>query len=218
MKLHTKSKNQLWAKAALGLCLLGGAGWVSAPPARAADSVTIGILDEAKLGKGYTKYSAELDTLSKRAAAYDAQLDAREVLDDAQGKRFDELIAKPNRTDAEETEFQNLVAAGTTRRKDRDALIGKAQRTPEEEARLKGTQDNMKANTNAVRHLEDDLFQQLKTTENETNQKYIDLANEVVKKVAVDKKLTVVLRKDAVVWSVPSVDITDEVLSRLNKS
>jgi Skp family chaperone for outer membrane proteins len=218
MKLLTTSQNGLWTKAALGLCLLAGA-WAGsgATPARAADAVTIGVLDEAKLGKGYVKYSAELDTLNKRAATFDAQLDAREVLDEAQGKRFDELIAKPTRTPAEETEFQNLIAVGASRRKDRDALIGKAERTAEEEARLKGTQDNMKANANAVRRLEDDLFQDLKSSENATNQKYIDMANEMVKKLAVEKKLTLVLRKDAVVWAVPSVDITDEVLSRLNK-
>ena len=35
--------------------------------------------------------------------------------------------------------------------------------------------------------------------------------------VAADKKLLVVLRKDAVAWVSPSVDITEEVLKRLNR-
>ena len=196
-----------------------GSGWItgSVTPAQAADGITAGVLDETRLGKGYVKYSDELSTLNKRASAFDTQLDAREVMSDADGKRFDALIAKPTRSAPEEDEFQKLVTAGIARRKERDALIGQASRTPEQEARLKESEASMKANVPAVRRLEDELFQNLKSSEEATHQKYIELANAMVQKVAVEKKLTVVFRKDAVVWFAPAIDITDEVLSRLNK-
>jgi Skp family chaperone for outer membrane proteins len=219
MKLKNHSrKTSLFSKVVLGFCLMGGS-WIagSSTPARAADAITVGVLDETRLGKGYNKYSAELDTLNKNASAYDAQLDAREVMNEADGKRFDELISKTTRTPAEEDEFQKLVTAGTARRKERDKLIGQAARTPDEEKRLQESQAFMKANIPAVRRLEDDLFQTLKTTEEATHQKYIGFANEMVKNVAVEKKLTIVFRKDAVVWFAPAIDITDEVLNRLNK-
>lgn len=213
MKLQNKA---LYIKAILSLCAIIGA-FTSTTVARAADAVVVGVLDESKLGKDFVKYRSELDDLSKRAVVYDAQLDAREVLSDAEGKRFDELIAKKTRTPAEETEFQALIKTGADRRKDMSGLIGKAQRTPDEETRLKTVQSSMLTNKAAVRRLEDDLFQDLKNIEDATNKKYIDMANEMVRKVAVEKKLTVVFRKDAIVWFAPAVDITEEVLTRLNR-
>lgn len=212
-------KQTMWNKFALALCVAAGALSIGgASPAQAADKdVAVGVLDEAKLGKDYAKFRDALAALNERAVAYDKQLDAREVLDETQSKRFDELIAKKNRTPAEETEFNNLVKVGTDRRTDLNGLAGKAARTPDEETRLKLFQGYMKTNTVVVRRLEDDLFQELKTTEEATNKTYIDLANAMVQKVAGEKKLTLVFRKDAVVWFAPAVDITDEVLTRLNR-
>jgi Skp family chaperone for outer membrane proteins len=209
---------KVWKRAALLACVMAAGFFTSqTAPAQAADPVTVGVLDESKLGKDFVKYRSDLDDLNKKATAYDSQLDAREVMTDAEGKRFEELLKKPTRVAAEETEFQNLFKTGSDRRRDLNALIGKATRTPEEDARMKEVQGYMNANKAAVRRLEDDLFQELKTAEDATNQKYIDMANEMVKKVAVEKKLTIVLRKDGVVWAVPAIDITEEVLSRLNR-
>ena len=126
--MKNQSKKLSLVKVVIGLCTFGGAWLISnVTPAHAADPITIGVLDEGRLGKGYTKYAAELDTLQKRAAVLDAYLDARQVLNETEGKRFDELIAKRNRAGADETEFQKLVEVGSTRRKNRIALVGKAE-------------------------------------------------------------------------------------------
>ena len=44
------------------------------------------------------------------------------------------------------------------------------------------------------------------------------MANDVIALIAADKKLALVVRQRAVVWSAPTMDITNEVLSRLNKT
>jgi Skp family chaperone for outer membrane proteins len=217
MKFQTKSKKALGAKIVFGLCLFVGAlsGSV-ATPARAADAVTIGVLDEAKLGENYTKYQSELKDILNQGGVYQTQLDARPALNEAEGKRYDELVKK-TRNPAEETEFQGLVKTGSDRLKDANDLAGKAQRTPDEENRLKSVQSNMKANDNIKLGLEDYFVDLLGKQRDAVSKKYLDLADDAVRKIAVDKKLTIVLRKDAVVWNAPVLDITDEVLSRLNK-
>jgi Skp family chaperone for outer membrane proteins len=218
MKLEKKKTSWSGLKTAILACALVGAGMSQTAPARAADNnITVGILDESRLGEGYTKYRGEVDALNKRAADLDAQLDAREVMNDADGKRFDALIFKKPRTTAEDNELQSLIKTGTERRKDRDSLVAQAARTPDQEARLKAMQDNMKANAAVVRRLEDELFQGLKADEEETDKKYIGIANEMVQKLAQEKKLSVVFRKGAVVWFAPAIDLTDEVLARLNR-
>nr|AUN36515.1 hypothetical protein [uncultured bacterium] len=77
-------------------------------------------------------------------------------------------------------------------------------------------QDYQKNNAKVADSLEDTAFQALRVQQEATDKKYIENANAMVQKVAVDQKLTVLLRKDAIVWSTPTVDITDEVLKRLN--
>lgn len=214
-----KKKNQWFSPQVLLLaCALAGAGLSQVAPAHAADNgITVGILDESRLGEGYTKYRNEVDALNKRAADLDAQLDAREVMNEADGKRFDALITKKPRTTMEDNELLALVKIGSERRKERDTLVAQAARTPDQEARLKAMQDNMKANAISVRRMEDDLFQGLKVDEEETDKKYIGIANEMVQKLAQEKKLTMVFRKGAVVWFSPAIDLTDEVLARLNR-
>lgn len=211
-----RSVKSLSAKFALGLCLLSSLGLTgSLTSARAADAVTVGVLDETKLGKGYTKYQNEMAENEKRVDVYQAQLNSRRALNDVEGKRFDVLVK--TRTAAEEGEFQTLVKTGTDRMKAATDLSGQAQRTPEQEAKLKEIQGYMKVNDSAALYLEDYFTGLLRTQDDTTTKKYLDVADEMVKKVAVDKKLTLVLRKDAVVWYATAVDITDEVLSRLNK-
>ena len=216
MKLQ--NKRTIWTKVGLSLCVVTGTTFTGViTPARAADPVVIGVLDESKLGKDYVKYRSELDDLTRRADVLDKQLAARNVMNETEAKRFDKLILQTTRTPAEETEFQALIKVGADRNVDLTGLIGKAQRSADEEARLKLFQGYVKTNTSALRRLEDDLMQDLSTKGDAANKKYLDLANDMVKKVAIDKKLTVVLPRDAVIWFTPTLDITEEVLSRLNR-
>lgn len=182
-----------------------------------AQAPAIGVLDEDKLAEGYTKYRDAALDLDKQAKELDAQLDARELLNETEGRRFDELIVKDKRNAGEETEFQNLLKAGAGRRAENAGLIGKAARTDAESARLKALTDQAQINASAVDALENGLFDTMKKRQQSLEDDYTNRANQVIQQVAADKKLALVWRKRAVIWSAPSTDITSEVLTRLNK-
>lgn len=204
--------------AAFGACTMALGLAFSAPSAHAADPITVGVLDEIKLGDGYTKYRNAVDELNQRAKKLEEQLRAREALNETEGKRFDELIGKPTLSAEETTEFDTLIKTGLERNKTYIDLAGKATRTADEEKVIKDVEAYKKANEVVLNRLEDGMFRDLQTRERATDKEYIEKANLEVQKVAADKKLLVVLRKDAVAWFSPSVDITDEVLKRLNTS
>ena len=190
---------------------------LAAPAVHAADPITIGVLDEVKLGDGYTKYRNAVDELNQRAKKLEEQLRAREVLNAEEGAKFDEYIGKATLTEEETKAFDDLIKLGMDRRKRYLDLQGKAERTEEDNQLLKDVETNRKSNEAVLNRLEDGMFKDLQARERATDQEYIDKANLEVQKVAADKKLLVVLRKDAVAWVSPSVDITEEVLKRLNR-
>lgn len=201
----------------LAACLLAGGLAANAPTVRAADPVVkIGVLDEAKLGEGYTKYRSEMEDLDRRAKLVQLQVGARRFLAPAEGARLDELAKKTTRTPVEETDYQALVKLGSERITRYNVLSGQATLSEDEKKSFKDMQDYQKANLKIANDLEDSAFQVLRVQQEATDKKYIDNANAMVQKVAVDQKLTVLLRKDAIIWSTPTVDITDEVLKRLN--
>lgn len=210
-----KSRKQVWA--ALAACALSFGLFAGTAPVQAADPVNVGVLDEMKLGEGYVKYRTAVDELTQYAQKLEARLQAREVLNATEAKKFDELIGKSKPSSEESAELEALVKAGGERRRKYTELAGKAERSAEEDQFLKDVQADIKTNEEAVNRLEDTMFEELKARERETDKEYIDKANREVQKVATDKKLTAVLRKDAVAWFAPTVDITDEVLKRLNK-
>lgn len=211
-------KQTKWRKivVAIGACAMAFGFCAVAPQTRAADAPNIGILDEVRLGDGYIKYRTAVDELNQRAKKLEEQLRARAVLNETEGKRFDELFNKPEPTEKETAELDSLIKAGVERGKTYIDLSGKVGRTPEEDKLIKDIETSKKANEAVLSRLEDSMFQDLQTRERATDKKYIELANIEVQKVASDKKLAAVLRKDAVAWFAPSVDITDEVLKRLN--
>ena len=213
MKLGTKKTK---FGGLLVACLMAAGMITGAPVARAADAINIGVLDETRLGEGYTKYRTAMDDLTRRAEASDIQIIARRFLDAAQGKRFDELAQTKARTEKEESEFQAIVKSGGERAKQYSELMGTPTKTPQQTADFTKWQEYQKDNALAAEKMDIEAFQYLKTQQQSTDKLYIENANAMVQKVAVDKKLTVLLRKDAIIWSTPTVDITDEVLRRLN--
>lgn len=204
-------------KTAFFACAMAFGLALTTPAAHAADPVTVGVLDEIKLGDGYTKYRNAVDELNQRAKKLEEQLRAREVLDATEGAKFDEYISKATLTEEETKAFDELIKLGLDRRKQYIDLSGKAERTEAESQLLKDVEANRKNNEAVLNRLEDGMFKDLQARERATDQEYIEKANLEVQKVAADKKLSVVLRKDAVAWFSPSVDITDEVLKRLNR-
>ncbi|MBV9868012.1 MAG: OmpH family outer membrane protein [Abitibacteriaceae bacterium] len=211
MHLQKYQQNGLKVKliSALALCWIG---WVG----HAAQAQAIGVVDEEKLGQNYTKYKTAVSDIEKRAQGLDGQLSARLLLNTDESKQFDTLIAKPTRTAAEEADLKKLVDAGTARQTEYNGLLGTVTKSDKDKARMKELETQAESNKASLQHLQDDLYAKMKQEQESTDKQYTDRANTVIKQVAEDKKLALVVRKVAVVWSADSTDITDEVLKRLN--
>jgi Skp family chaperone for outer membrane proteins len=183
----------------------------------AAQALAVGIVDEDRLAEGYSKYKQAVEALDTRAKDLDRQLEARELLTDTEGKRFDDLITKDAPTDAEKKELETLIDSGGGRRAEYMSLMGKATRTEADNNRMKELSGQSSANSLAVRSIQDKLYDQIKKKQESIDTDHTNRANQVIQQVAADRKLTLVWRKRAIIWNAASIDITGEVLTRLNR-
>lgn len=208
-----KTKYRFTWLAALGLFL----GLASISPVRAQNTI-VGVVDEDKLADGYKKYKDIVDQIDKRAQKMDQQIPAREFLNDDEGKNFDTLMMKNPISDADQKTLDALVKTGMDRRTSFMSIIAKPNRSDAEAANMKSMQDQMTKNGPAVRALSEGLLAAIRKQQDDTDAEYTGRANQVVAQVATEKKLALVVRKRAVVWSSDAIDITADVLARLNKA
>ena len=187
-------------------------------PAQAqAQTLQVGVVDEDKLADGFKKYADAVAAIDKRAQDLDAKIPAREFLSQEEGKTFDAIIVNLSPSAAQSAQLDDLVKTGTARRAEYLGLVGKAVRTPEETARMKVLQDYSTQNTQQLQKLSEQLLQGVRQQQDATDKQYTDQANTVVAQVAQDKKLLMIVRKKALIYSADAVDITQDVLNRLNK-
>lgn len=182
-----------------------------------AQAVSIGIVDEDRLASGYTRYREALVSLDKQAQEMDTRLQARELLDPVAAARFDALVLKETRSQADETELSNLEKKGNGLRAELMGLNGKVDRSQADIKRLEELNGASQLSAGAVQALSDKLFESYKARQTKIDNENTDRANKVIQQVAADKKLSLVWRKRAVIWNAPALDITDAVLTQLNK-
>ena len=188
----------------------------AAPIAHAQPAPTVGIVDEDKLADGFKAYQTAIAEVDKRAQGLDAKIPAREYLNEGEGKVFDGLVVLPALSPAQQTQLDGFVKTGNDRKAEFLGLIGNANRTPANNARLKELQDIATKNSPELQRLSQNLLEAIRKQQDDVDKSYTDKAQSVVIQVAAEKKLLVVIRKKAVVWSADSVDITEDVLKRLN--
>ena len=206
--------SRLW----IGMLMVLSLGWMGATGH--AQNAALGVVDEDKVGDKYDQFIKAITGLDEQARKLDRdKMPAREFLDEAQGARFDILVIKSVAgvlKANEEAELQGLVDSGTKRREEWTGLLSLANKNGKE-ARIKELQDLAAKNSSAVTKIANDLFDAIKKRQEEIERQYTDRANDIIKQVAAEKKLAMVMRKKAVVWNSPDVvDITDEVIKRLN--
>jgi len=211
--MQLRMRNGWKALSLLAACAMGLA-FVS--PARA--QTAVGVVDEDALADKYVAYKKALEDIDKRAKDIDRQLEARELLSPDEGKRFDDLILKSPRAAADEGQLQTLVTTGADRRAQYLALIGQNNRTADQEAKIKQFLEYSKSNDSPLKVLSDKLFGKIRDEQDAAEKKFTDQANAVIGEVAKKKGLKLVVRKRALVWNDDSVDITNDVIDRLNKS
>lgn len=188
------------------------------PAIAQAQNVQIGVVDEVKLGDGFKKFADAMGALMKLKDGLDTKLQAREYLTPDEAKTFDPAIVKGAKPGAPaNTALDALVKTGQDRRTEYNGLIGKAVRSPEENTRMTLLASYASTNRVPLGALADQLTQQLRDEDSDTSKQYTDQASTVISQVANDRKLLIVVSKSATLYTLPSVDITDEVLRRLNK-
>ena len=189
----------------------------AAPVAQAqASAPTIGVVDEDKLADGFKAYQTAISDVDKRAQGLDAKIPAREYLNEGEGKVFDSLIVMPALSAAQQTQLDGLVKTGNDRKAEFLGLIGNANRTPDNNKRLSELQAIATKNSPDLQRLSQNLLEAIRKQQDDVDKSYTDKAQSVVIQVAAEKKLSIVIRKKAAVWSSDSIDITQDVLKRLN--
>lgn len=185
-----------------------------------AQNLPLGVVDEDKLAEGYKAYRDAVQKVDASAQELDRRLTSRELLNDTEVKRFDELIVKDKDTltAAEEGELTNLVKTGADRRAEYIRLVGTATRTAEQNARIKELESTSQKNAPSLQRMQDTLFSAVKKQQDAIDKQYTDHANQVIEQIAGEKQLVLVVRKRAVVWNSDKIDITAAVLERLNKA
>lgn len=185
---------------------------VQAQPAQ----IKVGVVDESKVGDEYTKLKDTLARYDTLAQTLQTQLNGRLMLTDEEGKQFDQLIMKDNPSTDDQAALKKLVDTGTGRFNENQGLVGKATRTDAENARMKELQNIAQQAQVSSERIEDALLSKIKEKQKKEVDALVSAADDVISQVANAKGLTVVFRKDAVVWNAPSVDITADVLKQLN--
>jgi len=145
---------------------------------------------------------------------------ANKLLTPDEFKQLADLKAKPKQTDAEQKKIEELLALSKQREQEFQALQQKQDSTDADKARLKELQEQ-------IDKTDASLKEELARYRSEVAQKTVELSKQVVQdieavvaSIAKEKGLAMVFAKSVgeytfVVYS--NVDITDEVLKRLNK-
>ena len=102
--------------------------------------MTVGVVDEDKLAESYKAYQTAIADVDKRAQGLDSKIPAREYLNETEGKAFDSIIVLPTLAASQQTQLDGLVKTGNDRKVEFLGLIGKSNRTPADDARLKELQ------------------------------------------------------------------------------
>ena len=218
----SNSMNRFRLRAPLAGALLAlsfsGALAAARPTPAHAQAMTIGVVDEDKLADGFKKYADAVAAIDKSAKALDDKIPAREYLTDAEARTFDTLITKSIAPTAPANPaLDALVRTGLDRRAKYQGLVGKAVRSDQENADMNVLQGYATQNRAALSALSDQLLQLVRQQQDDTDKTYTNQANSVVAQVAQSRKLSMIIRKKALIYSSDAVDVTAEVLNQLNK-
>ena len=189
----------------------------AATPSAHAQAPTIGVLDGVKVNDNFTKLKAAMEAIDKQKQTLRAQLDGRIFMAEADTRRFDALMVKAKRSDAENAELNKLVKSGTDRGVEYNALLGKAAKNDADKARTKSIEDEAQRTVTTFQDIVNKVDEGVRKEEETTENSYRDQIVKVVEQVAGEKKLVLVVGKQAIAWNSATIEITDEVLTRLNK-
>jgi Skp family chaperone for outer membrane proteins len=204
--------------AAFGLSMLAPLSAPVSRPALAQNAPVIGVVDAGKINQSFTKLKTALEAIDKRKETLRTQIDGRVFLAEADAKRFDELILKASRTPDEESALNALAKKGNDRRGGFNALIAKEKKSDDDNKKIKEFEDESAKSAEALQRVVAQIDKVVSNQEIETEDQFRAQIVKAVEEVATGKKLLVVVGKQAVAWSSATVEITDDVIARLNQA
>ena len=183
----------------------------------------IGSADANTLFTEYDKRKQSYQELETLQAKLEAQLELRNgnrLLTDEEFKTLLDLEAKPQKQDADKQKIEELRALSKQRDQELQALQQKQDATEEEKAKRRELENRLKSVNEALQQDKGKFEKELNTKFLEVNQEVTKDIEAAVAAVAKDEGLAIIFNKsfgaaEFVLYS--SVDITDDVLKKLNK-
>jgi len=210
--------------AALVLALILG---VSAGSALAADAKAagpqFGTVDVERAFNEYEKKKQLDEQLMTSAEQARQKLELRStnrLLTADEFKQLADLRTKPKQDDADKKKIDEILALSKQREQELQTLQQKQDSTDAEKARLKELQDQLNGSDASLKEDTSKYQTELRTQQVDLSRQVMQEVEVAVAAIAKDKGLSLVFNKSAgepglVIYS--SMDITDEVLKRLNK-
>jgi outer membrane protein len=200
----------------LGALIIGAA---SAAPASAAAAETprFGVVDMDRVAGEYRQMHELNQQFQDFQRDQERQLQERHktrLLTEAEGQEYADMSATAAPTDANRKRVQELEALSGTREQRLLELRQKKELTAEEEAEAKQWADLYEKSMTELTSLQAELQASRVAKYEELSKVVADNVTNAVKSVAEEQKLTLVLRKDAVLYG--GTDITEAVLTKLN--
>lgn len=207
--------------AIFALAALCATSWMNAATkplaAQPAAAITVGVVDDEKVSEKYDKYNAAFDALKKRGDDIEELANTRALLKDDEATGYEPLITKAAPTADELIKIAAFTKTANERRNEYRDLNGKVAKTEADTKRIKELSDLFASNNTKSDTLYKKLRLDLDGQVEAARKLYSDNVKKVVGDVAKERKFTIVVMASSTMWSVPAVEITDEVLKRLNK-
>jgi len=182
----------------------------------AADS-TWGVVDMARVGADYKGMRDLNDQFQQFQIEQEKKLELRHktrLLLDEERQEFLDLSQVAAPTEARVQRLQELENLSDERERRRFELRKQEERTEAEEAELKELDELYDKRMEEIAALQADVQQSRLAKYEELSKLVTESVSKAVKAVAEQRKLTIVVRKETVLFG--GVDITDDVLAELN--
>lgn len=177
----------------------------------------IGYLDLQRVAEEYEeakKGQAELSQMEEQFRKQIEDLEAQRFLEDAERQELARLKAIPKPTDEQRKRIEELLKASRDRANVLRALQQNTNMAPQERQLLEKYSALSRKMDNEIQLLTDKLEGQLRARGEELSRKLTENVKKVAEVVAKERGITAVVDKQVIITG--GVDLTDEVLKRLN--
>lgn len=179
---------------------------------------TVGMVDVQRAFDEYKVTKSSNDEVNKLYEQFALELrirDSHRLLTDQEIEELVRLRGVSGPDDAQVKRIDELEKLSKSRDEELNALSNTKELSEEQNARLRSLRDMQNKSEVVIRNLDEDYKQQVEKRKNELSDKITEDLKSAIEAVAKEKGLATVVDKIAVLYG--GVDITNEVISRLNQ-